>query len=64
MYIRKGTVKLSVVSKTGKEAVVGMLAEGDFFGEGCLAGQVKRMSSATAMHMSRRRGGSRSAPRA
>jgi CRP-like cAMP-binding protein len=49
MYIRKGTVKLSVVSKTGKEAVVGMLAEGDFFGEGCLAGQAKRMSSATAM---------------
>ena len=49
MYIRKGTVKLSVVSKTGKEAVVGMLAAGDFFGEGCLAGQVKRMASATAL---------------
>ena len=49
MFIRTGTVKLSVVSKTGKEAVVGMLAEGDFFGEGCLAGQTKRMSSATAM---------------
>jgi CRP/FNR family transcriptional regulator, cyclic AMP receptor protein len=49
MYIRTGSVKLSVVSKTGKEAVVGMLAAGDFFGEGCLAGQVKRMSSATAM---------------
>jgi CRP/FNR family transcriptional regulator, cyclic AMP receptor protein len=49
MYIRKGSVKLSVVSKTGKEAVVGMLATGDFFGEGCLAGQVKRMASATAL---------------
>jgi CRP/FNR family cyclic AMP-dependent transcriptional regulator len=49
MYIRKGAVKLSVVSKTGKEAVVGMLAEGDFFGEGCLAGQAKRMATATTM---------------
>jgi CRP/FNR family transcriptional regulator, cyclic AMP receptor protein len=49
MYIRKGTVKLSVVSKTGKEAVVGLLADGDFFGEGCLAGQNRRMATATAM---------------
>jgi CRP-like cAMP-binding protein len=49
MYIRRGTVKLSVVSKTGKEAVVGLLADGDFFGEGCLAGQTRRMSTATAM---------------
>ena len=49
MYIRAGRVKLSVVSKTGKEAVVGMLAEGDFFGEGCLAGQSRRMATATAM---------------
>jgi CRP/FNR family transcriptional regulator, cyclic AMP receptor protein len=49
MYIRKGTVKLSVVSKTGKEAVVGLLSEGDFFGEGCLAGQTRRMATATAM---------------
>lgn len=49
LYIRAGRVKLSVVSKTGKEAVVGMLAEGDFFGEGCLAGQSRRMATATAM---------------
>jgi CRP-like cAMP-binding protein len=49
MYIRKGTVKLSVVSKTGKEAVVGLLTDGDFFGEGCLAGQSRRMATATAM---------------
>jgi CRP-like cAMP-binding protein len=49
MYIRKGTIKLAVVSKTGKEAVVGLLADGDFFGEGCLAGQSRRMASATAM---------------
>jgi CRP-like cAMP-binding protein len=49
MYIRKGTVKLSVVSKTGKEAIVGMIAEGDFFGEGCLAGQTRRMATATSM---------------
>ena len=49
MYIRKGTVKLSVVSKTGKEAVVGLLSDGDFFGEGCLAGQTRRMATATAM---------------
>ena len=38
MYIQKGTVKMSVVSKTGKEAVVGMLGSGDFIGEGGLAG--------------------------
>jgi CRP/FNR family cyclic AMP-dependent transcriptional regulator len=49
MFIRKGTVKLSVVSKTGKEAVVALLADGDFFGEGCLAGQSRRMATATAM---------------
>jgi CRP-like cAMP-binding protein len=49
MYIRAGTVKLSVVSRTGKEAVVGLLADGDFFGEGCLAGQSRRMATATAM---------------
>ena len=49
MYIRKGTVKLSVVSKTGKEAVVGLLSDGDFFGEGCLAGQSLRMATATSM---------------
>ena len=49
MYIQSGGVKLSVVSKTGKEAVVAMLGPGDFFGEGCLAGQPVRMGSATAI---------------
>jgi len=49
LYVQSGGVKLSVVSKTGKEAVVAMLGPGDFFGEGCLAGQPVRMGSATAM---------------
>src|SRR6202047_2614293 len=49
MYIQKGGVKISVVSKTGKEAVVGMLAPGDFIGEGGLAGQPLRMATATAV---------------
>jgi CRP/FNR family transcriptional regulator, cyclic AMP receptor protein len=49
MYIRKGEVKLSVLSKTGREAVVAMLGSGDFFGEGCLAGQAVRIGSATAI---------------
>jgi CRP/FNR family transcriptional regulator, cyclic AMP receptor protein len=49
MYIRTGGVKLSVLSKTGREAVVGMLRPGDFFGEGCLAGQPVRMGSATTV---------------
>jgi CRP/FNR family transcriptional regulator, cyclic AMP receptor protein len=49
MYIQEGGVKLSVLSSTGKEAVVAMLAPGDFFGEGCLAGQDVRMGSATAI---------------
>jgi CRP-like cAMP-binding protein len=49
MYIQSGAVKLSVVSKSGKEAVVAMLAAGDFFGEGCLAGQRIRMGTATAV---------------
>jgi CRP-like cAMP-binding protein len=48
-YIRKGKVKLSVVSEIGKEATIGILNEGDFFGEGCLAGQPLRLCSATAM---------------
>src|SRR5580765_6573618 len=48
MYIQKGGVKLSVHSKTGREAVVAMLGVGEFFGEGCLAGQPVRMGSATA----------------
>jgi CRP/FNR family cyclic AMP-dependent transcriptional regulator len=49
LYIQKGGVKLSVLSKTGREAVVAMLGPGDFFGEGCLAGQPVRMGSATAV---------------
>jgi CRP-like cAMP-binding protein len=48
-YIRKGKVKLSVVSRQGKEAVIAVLGAGDFFGEGCLAGQPLRMASATVM---------------
>jgi CRP/FNR family transcriptional regulator, cyclic AMP receptor protein len=49
LYIQKGGVKLSVLSKTDREAVVAMLGPGDFFGEGCLAGQPVRMGSATAI---------------
>jgi CRP/FNR family cyclic AMP-dependent transcriptional regulator len=49
MYIQKGGVKLSVLSKTGREAVVAMLGPGEFFGEGCLAGQPLRMGSAKAI---------------
>jgi CRP/FNR family cyclic AMP-dependent transcriptional regulator len=49
MYLQEGSVKLSVLSPTGKEAIVAMLGAGDFFGEGCLAGQGRRMASATAM---------------
>jgi CRP/FNR family transcriptional regulator, cyclic AMP receptor protein len=49
LYIQHGSVKLSVLSKTGKEAVVGMLGPGDFFGEGALAGQPVRLATATAM---------------
>jgi CRP/FNR family transcriptional regulator, cyclic AMP receptor protein len=48
-YIQEGKVKLTVVSKIGKEATIGILKEGDFFGEGCLTGQLLRLSSATAM---------------
>jgi CRP/FNR family cyclic AMP-dependent transcriptional regulator len=48
-YLQDGTVKLSVLSTTGKEAVVAMLGQGDFFGEGCLAGQSLRMATATAV---------------
>jgi CRP/FNR family cyclic AMP-dependent transcriptional regulator len=47
-YVQKGRVKLTVVSKQGKEAVVALLGADDFFGEGCLAGQPLRMSTATA----------------
>ena len=49
MYILKGGVKISVVSKIGKEAVVGILGPGDFIGEGGLAGQPMRMAAATAV---------------
>jgi CRP/FNR family transcriptional regulator, cyclic AMP receptor protein len=49
LYIQTGGVKLSVLSKTGREAVVAMLGAGDFFGEGCLAGQPVRMGSAMAI---------------
>ncbi len=48
-YIQAGKVKLTVVSKIGKEATLGILSEGQFFGEGSLAGQALRMGSATAM---------------
>jgi CRP/FNR family transcriptional regulator, cyclic AMP receptor protein len=49
MYIQRGGVKLSVVNEVGKEAVVGILGHGDFFGEGCLAGQRTRVGTATAL---------------
>ena len=48
-YIQKGKIRLTVVSKTGKVATIGILTEGDFFGEGCLTGQPLRMCSAIAM---------------
>jgi len=48
-YIQKGKTKLTVVSKTGKEATIGILSEGNFFGEGCLTGQALRLCSATAL---------------
>jgi len=48
-YIQLGSIKLSVLSRTGKEAVVAMLGAGDFFGEGCLAGQQRRMATASAL---------------
>ena len=48
-YIQNGKVRLTVVSKTGKEATIGILSEGSFFGEGALAGQLLRMGSAAAM---------------
>jgi CRP/FNR family transcriptional regulator, cyclic AMP receptor protein len=48
-YIQSGKVKLTVVSKTGREATIAILGEGDFFGEGALAGQAQRMGSAAAM---------------
>ena len=52
MYIKKGGVKLSVRSRAGREAVIAMLGPGEFFGEGCLAGQPIRMGNATALTLS------------
>ena len=49
MYVQEGGVKLTVVNETGKEAVVAILGPGDFFGEGCLAGQSICMATATAI---------------
>ena len=49
MYIQQGGVKLSVVSSVGKEAIVAMMGPGEFFGEGCLAGQTVRMGTARAV---------------
>jgi CRP/FNR family transcriptional regulator, cyclic AMP receptor protein len=49
LYLEQGSVRLSVVSHAGKEAVVAVLHPGDFFGEGCLAGQPKRIATATAV---------------
>ena len=49
MYIQEGRVKLTVVNELGKEAVVAILGPGDFFGEGCLAGQSIRMATATTI---------------
>jgi len=51
-YIRNGNVKLTVVSKSGKKAVIAILRHGDFFGEGCLTGQSLRTSTATAIQSS------------
>jgi CRP-like cAMP-binding protein len=49
LYVQSGGVKLTVVNESGKEAVVAILGPGDFFGEGCLAGQPVRMGTATTM---------------
>jgi len=51
-YLQQGSVKLSVLSRTGKEAVVAILGPGDFFGEGCLAGQPRRIATAVALSAS------------
>ena len=52
-YLQGGTVKLAVTSEQGKEAVVGMLKAGDFFGEGCLIAQPLRLATASAMTQSK-----------
>ena len=48
-YIQRGKVKITVVSEQGKEAVIAMLGKNEFFGEGCLAGQSRRMSTAEGL---------------
>jgi len=48
-YVQEGKVRLTVISRQGKEAVVAMLGAGDFFGEACLAGQALRLATATAL---------------
>jgi CRP/FNR family cyclic AMP-dependent transcriptional regulator len=48
-YVQQGRVKLTVVSKEGKEAAIAILGPGAFFGEGCMAGQLLRMATATTM---------------
>ena len=48
-YLRRGKVKLAVTSKQGREAIVAILGDGEFFGEGCLAGQLLRIATATAI---------------
>jgi len=53
LFIQQGNVRLSVLSQAGREAVVGVLGEGDFFGEGALAGQPVRLATATALTESR-----------
>src|SRR5687767_9336456 len=52
-YIQQGSIKVSVLSRTGKEAVVAVLGQGDFFGEGCLAEQPRRIATASAMTASK-----------
>ena len=48
-YLRRGKVKLAVTSEQGREAIVAILGDGEFFGEGCLAGQLLRIGTATAI---------------
>jgi CRP-like cAMP-binding protein len=52
LYLQQGSVKLSVISSTGKEAIVSVLQPGDFFGEGCLAGQQAHIATAVAVNAS------------
>jgi CRP-like cAMP-binding protein len=49
MYVQEGAVKITAVSESGKEAIIAILGAGDFFGEGCLAGQPLRMGNATSV---------------